>query len=158
MLTQVLHSIERRDHMAKGTSSPSGHSGDEQIRHLISNFVAAWNEHDAHSFAETFEEDADFTNVIGMDAHGRHAIEEFHAPVFATIFNKSHLTTADARARFIVPDIASVDVRWEMTGATERNGTPIPLREGLLHCIVRKQNEKWLIAVMHNQEFTPPRN
>jgi len=87
-------------------------SNDERgIRRLVPDLVVAWNAHDAHAFAEIFAEDADFTNVLGMGAHGRRAIEEFHAPMFAGIFKNSHLTSEDVKIRFLSPDIASVDVR-----------------------------------------------
>jgi hypothetical protein len=48
-----------------------------------------------------------------------------------------------------------VDIRWEMTGAIETDGTPIPIRKGLLNWVVTLRGERWLITVMHNQEFTP---
>jgi uncharacterized protein (TIGR02246 family) len=128
---------------------------EKPIQQLVSAFLSAWNQHDAHAFAETFAEDADFTNIYGVGASGRTAIEKFHAAVFETIFKQSHQTTTDVRIRFITPDIASVDVHWEMTGSTARDGTPIPIRKGLLNWIVTNRGGRWLITVMHNQELTP---
>lgn len=129
--------------------------GEEPIQQLVSAFVGAWNKHDVHAFAQTFAEDADFTNIRGVGAHGRTAIEQFHAPVFATIFKQSHQTATDISIRFLSPDVASVDVRWEMTGSTAPDGTPIPLRKGLLNWLVTNHGGRWLITVMHNQELTP---
>ena len=129
---------------------------DEQaVRHLVAEFVDAWNQHDAHAFAETFAEDGDFTNVRGDSAHGRKAVEAFHAPMFATRFKNTHQTADDAKIRFLTPDIASVDIRWEMTGATDAEGTPIPIRKGLLNWVVTRHADRWLIVVMHNQDLTP---
>jgi uncharacterized protein (TIGR02246 family) len=125
------------------------------IRHLVAEFVDAWNRHDAHAFSETFAEDADFTNVRGDSAHGRKAVEDFHAPTFATRFKSTHQTADDVKIRFLTPDIASVDIRWEMTGATDAEGTPIPIRKGLLNWVVTRHGERWLIVVMHNQDLTP---
>jgi uncharacterized protein (TIGR02246 family) len=134
-------------------------SSDAQgIHKLVSEFMEAWNRHDAHAFAETFAEDADFTNVAGVGAHGRHAVEDFHAPGFATRFKNTHQTARDVKIRFITPSIASVDVQWEMTDALETDGTPIPVRKGLLNWIATKQGDRWLITVMHNQELTPRKN
>jgi uncharacterized protein (TIGR02246 family) len=136
--------------------SASQASGDAQgIHKLVSEFMGAWNHHDAQAFAETFAEDADFTNVVGASAHGRHAVEDFHAPAFATRFKNTHQTAHDVKIRFITPSIASVDVQWEMTGAMDTDGTPIPVRQGLLSWIATKQGDRWLITVMHNQELTP---
>ncbi|HMB83834.1 MAG TPA: SgcJ/EcaC family oxidoreductase [Terriglobales bacterium] len=130
-------------------------TNDQGIQKLVASFMDAWNSHDAHAFAETFAEDADFTNVIGRSAHGRKAVEEFHAPMFATRFKNTHLTAGEVKVRTINPDIASVDVSWEMTGAIETDGTPLPTRKGLLNWVVTRHDDRWLIAVMHNQEFTP---
>jgi hypothetical protein len=60
------------------------------IEAVVAQFMDAWNHHDAHAFAALFTEDADFTNVRGTHAHGRKAVEEFHAPMFATSFKGSH--------------------------------------------------------------------
>ena len=59
------------------------------IAQAVANFVNAWNLHDAHAFAMTFTEDADFTNVAGTHANGRASVEAFHAPMFAGIFKDS---------------------------------------------------------------------
>jgi uncharacterized protein (TIGR02246 family) len=146
--------------LASAQSSPppadsSPETNDKLIQRLVSDFEEAWNKHDAHAFAETFAEDADFNNIFGVGDHGRHAIEQFHATRFQTMFKQSHQTATDIRTRYITPSIASVDIRWEMTGALAPDGTPIPLRSGLLNWLVTKQNGKWLITVMHNQELTP---
>ena len=92
---------------------------------------------------------------MGMSAHGRKAVEAFHAPMFASRFKDTHLSGTIAKLRMLTPKIASVDVSWEMTGALETDGTPLLLRKGLLNLIVSRHGDRWLIDVMHNQEFTP---
>jgi uncharacterized protein (TIGR02246 family) len=137
----------------------TGAGADEQaIRYVIDRFVDAWNRHDAKAFAAVFAEDADFTNVRGTGASGRQKIEEFHAPMFATIFSKSHQEYTDIKTRLIRPDVASVDVHWKMTGAIDAQGNPRPEREGLLSFVMAKNAGRWEIAVMHNLEITalPP--
>src|SRR5271170_7576829 len=84
---------------------------------ITDRFLAGWNTHDAHLFATAFALDADFTNVRGVGASGRGNIEQFHAQVFQKMFMQSHLTAEVKRIRFLKPDVAVVDVRWEMTGA-----------------------------------------
>jgi uncharacterized protein (TIGR02246 family) len=93
-----------------------------------------------------------------MSAHGRKAIEEFHAPIFATRFKDTHLTNTISKIRMLTPMIASVDVQWEMTGALDSDGSPIPLRKGLVNLVLSEHDGHWLITVMHNQEFTPRKN
>ena len=90
-------------------SYQAGAEHDEKaIRGLIDSFIDAWNRHDAHAFWTLFAEDADFTNWRGMGAKGRSKIEEFHAPIFATIFRNSHLGYTDSEIRFIRADVAAV--------------------------------------------------
>jgi uncharacterized protein (TIGR02246 family) len=137
----------------------SGREADQKaIRELMDRFVDAWNRHDAHAFAAVFAEDADFTNWRGVGASGRSKIEEFHAPVFATIFKKSHHKYDDVKTRFIRDDIAAVDVHWEMTGATDPHGNPRPDRQGLLSFVMAKDTGRWQIVVMHNLDLSalPP--
>ena len=121
-------------------------------------FEDAWNRHDAKAFAAVFAEDADFTNWRGSGASGRSKIEEFHAPMFATIFKNSHQKYTDIRTRFVRPDVAAVDVRWQMTGATDPQGNPWPERQGLLNFVMAKNGGQWQIVVMHNLDTSalPP--
>jgi len=127
---------------------------------VIDRFVDAGNRHDAKAFAAVFTEDADFTNVRGEGASGRSKIEEFHAPMFASIFKNSHQSYSAIKTRFIRPDVAAVDVHWEMTGATDAQGNPRPDHRGLLSFIMTKNAGQWQILVMHNLDLTalPPTN
>lgn len=124
------------------------------IEQTVANFLNAWNTHDVHAFAMTFTEDADFTNVLGVHAQGRANVETFHARVFDTVFKHSHQTAQIRSLRFLGPDLAAVDVDWQMTGVV-RNGIPVPRRKGLLDWIMAKQADgSWLIEIMHNTELT----
>lgn len=126
----------------------------DAIARTLQNFLNAWNAHDAQAFAMSFTEDADFTNVAGVHAHGRANVESFHAPIFATVFKHSHQTAQIRSIRFLAPGLAAVDVDWEMTGVV-RNGTPVPQRKGLLDWVMAKQADgSWLIEIMHNTELT----
>jgi uncharacterized protein (TIGR02246 family) len=126
------------------------------IEQTLAAFLAAWNAHDAHAFSLTFATDADFTNVMGVHARGRTAVESFHAPAFATVFKTSHLTGAVRSVRSLTPTLAAVDVDWQMTGMTAPNGTPRPSRTGLIDWIMEKQSSgNWLILVMHNTDLPP---
>ena len=128
-------------------------SEEASVRNVLAAFVEAWNKHDAEAFSMVFAEDADFTNVRGMSAHGRLEITKFHAPVFATTFKESQQKIVQARVRFIKPEVAAVDAWWEMTGARTRDGQEIPLRKGLLNLVMTKNDSHWLITVMHNMDL-----
>jgi len=130
---------------------------EDVIRKVLADFIASWNKHDARAFSMVFAEDADFTNVRGMSAHGRAEVEKFHAPLFATRFKDTHQKITDTKIRFIKPDVAAVDARWEMTGAKNPEGQDIPLRKGLLNFVMTKENDKWFITVMHNMDLPESR-
>lgn len=135
----------------RGQSSLTDKSKEEEgVRTALADFIEAWNRHDARAFSMVFAEDADFTNVGGLSAHGRAEVEKFHAPRFATTFKDTRQTITETKIRFIKPDVAAVDARWEMTGARSADGQDIPLRKGLLNFVMTKEGGKWFITIMHN--------
>lgn len=137
-----------------GEAKSTGSAKDEEgIRKVLADFVEAWNTHDAKAFSTVFAEDADFTNVRGMSAHGRVEVEKFHSPRFATTFKDTHQKMTKVKIRLIKADVAAVDEWWEMTGAKGPEGQDIPLRKGLLNFIMTKEGDKWLIMVMHNMDL-----
>ncbi len=135
-------------------------SGDEEsVRKVIAAFGEAFAKLDAHAFAMVFHEDADFTNVWGMTAHGRKAIEEFHRPLLEgdgagpiPSFKHAEFKVLDTKIRFLRSDVASVDVSWSQTGAVQ-NGQDMGPRKGLLMLVATKEREGWGIAVMHNMDL-----
>jgi uncharacterized protein (TIGR02246 family) len=114
-------------------------------------FADAWNAHDAHAFALTFASDADFTNALGVHVQGRPAVETLHAQVFAKIFKASHQTLQVRSVRLLTPEIAAVDIDWQMTGAVNPDGSSRPELRGLLSWVMQRQRDgSWLIAIFHN--------
>jgi uncharacterized protein (TIGR02246 family) len=134
-------------------TAPNREQDEKGVKQVLTGSVDAWNHRDAKAFTMAFAEDADFTNVVGMSAHGRTEIERFHAPMFATRFKDTHLTITDTKIRFITLDIAAVDAHCEMTGAKGRDGEDIPLRKGLLNFVVTRSNGQWLTTIMHNMDL-----
>ena len=132
------------------------HATKNAIEGLAAKLAAAWNSYDAQAFGALFAEDAEFTNVFGMMVKGRAGIEALHAPIFKTIFSDSTLTVTETRVGLIRLDVASVDVRWKMTGARDPLGNPWPEREGLMNWIVTRHHDGWLIDVSHNMDLPSP--
>jgi uncharacterized protein (TIGR02246 family) len=128
----------------------------QSMQKVLDDMSKAWDMHNAKEFSMLFSEDADFTNVRGMSAHGRTDIEKFHEKPFATWFKNSNLKITDKKIRFITADISSVDAWWEMTGAQTPDGKDIPLRKGLLNFIMTRGDDQWLIMVMHNMDLPLP--
>ena len=126
------------------------------INDLAARLELAWNQHDARAFAATFAEDADFTNVFGVALHGRAAIERSHANIFATMFKDSAITATVSHIRVIRPDVATVDLHWDMTGARDVRGNASPDRRGLMNLVATETAGIWSFAVFHNQDLPPP--
>ena len=131
-------------------------SAEQAITALTRDLVTAWNRHDPHAFAALFAENAEFTNVFGMVQNGRAGIEAGHAPIFKTMFKDSHLSVTETRVRLIRPDVASVDVKWQMTGARDPHGNPWPERAGLMNWIATRHGDRWLVDVSHNMDLPSP--
>ena len=86
-----------------------------------------------------------FTNDRGVGADGRYRIEQFHAQAFQKMFGKSHLSVEVKRIRFLKPDVAVGDVRWEMTGALTPDGTAAPNQTGLFALVFTTSGGPWVI-------------
>jgi uncharacterized protein (TIGR02246 family) len=138
------------------TSGTASAKAEERIKQTLNAFIDAWNRHDASAFSNVFTEDADFTNVFGKSATGRKEVENFHAPIFTTIFKNSHQAITKTKIRFIKPDVAAVDAWWEMEGVTDLDGKAMPARKGLLNFIMIPKGDTWLVAVMHNMDLPKP--
>ncbi len=127
-----------------------------QILSLVNAMVAAWNRHDAQAFAAVFAEDADFTNVFGIEAKGRARVESTHAVIFRTLFQDSVWTTAATKIRFLSQDIAVVDIRWHLEGSCDPQGNRVGSRHGLMSLVLRRESGRWQILVFHNQDLPSP--
>jgi uncharacterized protein (TIGR02246 family) len=146
--------------MAMPQNSSAGDAQDRAaIEKAVQNYMDQWNKHDVHAVAMTYTEDCDFVNNFGTLTHGRAGMEAMFGPFMTGVYSETHQTGQVRTVRFIKPDVAAVDVDWEMTGAKNQDGTVRPTRKGLHTLIMTKQSDgSWLIAVMHVHEFTntPP--
>jgi uncharacterized protein (TIGR02246 family) len=135
----------------------SAASDDSQFRPLLAAFLDGWNKHDPHAFAAIFATDAVVTTVGGNRVEGREALETYMRPSFTGPMFKDSVYSAEIKtARQIGPDIAVLDLDWEMTGARNRDGAPRPHRKGTLNWVVVKKDGHWEITSYHNSEFPQP--
>jgi len=135
-----------------GASEAKDHAA---IEKAVQNYMDTWNRHDVHAVAMTYTEDCDFVNNFGQLTHGRAGMEQMFGPFMTGVYSDTHQTGTVRTIRFLKPDVAAVDVDWEMTGAKNPDGTPRPTRKGIHSLIMTKQSDgEWLIAIMHVHEFT----
>lgn len=160
----ILHSPDRVHPLLAQQTEQSSRVGTDEaaIQDLVSRLVAGSNANDVKAFANVFAEDADFTNVVGQHAKGRASIEEFHAPYYSgprqpgrPSFINARLTAVESKIRFLRPDVAVVDIKWQQTGAISPKGHPWGPRTGLMNWVVTREKGMWAIAVMHNLQLTP---
>ena len=129
-----------------------------EIEKLVSRFQQAWNDHDFTAYAACFHDDAEFTNVFGLRRQGRAEIEDSHkTPTFLNMFNDSRYEANEVRVLLVRPDVAQIDVRWEMIGSRDPFGNAVPKRLGLLNLVATKERAgTWLFKVFHNQDLPSP--
>lgn len=144
--------------IAAGPQNPAGSTQDRDsaaIAKAIQNYMDSWNSHDVNAVAMIYTEDCDFVNNFGDVTHGRDGMEKTFGPFMTGVYSETHQTGAVKSIRYLKPDVAAVDVTWEMTGAKNQDGTMRPTRKGLHSLIMTKQGDgSWEIAVMHVHEYT----
>jgi uncharacterized protein (TIGR02246 family) len=137
--------------LAVGFSVPAvaQQQDDAAIRQVQVLQAAAWNHHDARTYANLFTEDGDAVNLVGWWWRGRPEIERKIREGFEFVFAQSTLTITDVDVRFLSPSMAVAHVRWTMVGAKTPPNMPEP-REGIQLQILTKQPTGWLIASFQN--------
>jgi uncharacterized protein (TIGR02246 family) len=133
---------------------PSNRDADSAaIKQCVAAWEDAWNHHDAHATAMRYVEDGDFSSTTGIPSHGWKELESHYNEIFTTFLKDAQRTDTVKSIRFLGPDIASVDIDWQMTGAKTRDGKDASNRKGLLTWIVTKHNGQWMITIYHESAF-----
>jgi uncharacterized protein (TIGR02246 family) len=146
--------------IASAAPQDSGQDKDRTaIEKSVQNYMDSWNTHDVQAVAMTYTEDCDFVNNFGSLTHGRAGMEATFGPFMSGVYSATRQTGTVRSIRFLKPDVAALDVDWEMTGAKNPDGSTRPTRKGIHSLVMIKQSDgSWLIAIMHVHEFTatPP--
>ena len=123
------------------------------IKQCVAAWEDAWNRHDAHATATAYVEDGEFSSTTGVPSHGWKELEAHYNEIFTTFLKDAHRTDTVRSIRFLTPEIATVDIDWQMTGAKTRDGKDAPNRKGLLTWVVTKHNGQWMITIYHESAF-----
>src|ERR1700680_1696029 len=133
---------------------PSKMDGDSAaIKQCVAAWEDAWNKHDAHATAMRYVEDGDFSSTTGIPSHGWKDLESHYNEIFTTFLKDAQRTDTVKSIRFLTPEIASVDIDWQMTGARTRDGKDAPNRTGLLTWIVTRHSGQCMITIYHESAF-----
>ncbi len=133
---------------------------EQQIKQVVAQFEGFWNRHEFSRTAELHTEDSVDVNVVGQ--RSTHTEIANLPPWFQKAFGGSTLHSTVVWIKFLKPDLAAVDVGWDMTGSRCPDGSDDAktqtYRKGLMSLIMTKQSGPWLIAVFHNMDLpvVPP--
>lgn len=114
---------------------------------LASSFSNAWNQHDMVGFGQLFDHDATFVNAGGQLFRGRDDIQQLHAAIHAGPYRNSALTVKVADAHSWSSDVIVAHLQCVLSG-DER--TPGETRRTLFTIVMKRRDDKWLIAAAHN--------
>ena len=127
------------------------------LSELVDTFVQGWNTGSGERLARAFAVDADFTNVIGLRAHGRDLIARGHDEILATVFRGTRLGAAINQIRGLRPDVAVVDVTLTLRGADGQPLAMFPAGQSSAGLVATRESGTWAIAVFRNMiPFTRP--
>lgn len=117
---------------------------------VIEAFRISLSQGDAKNFSDLFAEDADFTNWQDKSIHGRQKIYELHQTVFSNRPATRKNNVLGYSMRFLKPDIAAVEIRWDNIHTKGRDGTTVPNRDGVWVSTMTRENAKWYFKVVRN--------
>jgi len=120
------------------------------IKKIVTEFETVFNQKDAKETARFWAEDGDYINYLGVLLHGRDEIEKYFQTTFAWYYQTAQNKLFEPNIRFLKTDVAAVDVKWEMTGATSADGKPKAAFKGIMVWTMTKENGDWFIKIMHN--------
>jgi uncharacterized protein (TIGR02246 family) len=128
-----------------------GRSEDENaIRQIEQRWDEAWNRHDATALAALLSEDVDFVTVMGGWYKGRVDFEQRMVQTHQGPFRTSKRNTTDVSIKFLTPEIAVVQARWQMSGLYNADGTLRDPWEGIITRVVQKIGTEWTVVAAHN--------
>ena len=129
---------------------------EDAIRALERRQESAWNEHNAHAYAQLFTADADTVNVLGWWWTSRAELEEKLDRGFRFVFARSKLSIEEVSVRYLSSEVAIAHVRWSMSGAAspDGSGSLVPQR-GIQTQTLYKAAHGWLIAAFQNCNSVP---
>jgi len=125
------------------------------IRHVVAQMEAHWNDGDGHAFADLFTADAHFVTIAGQHVNGRKAIAEGHQQIFDTIYKNSQNTAMSTGVRFVRADVALAYVHWHLRFWQENGWSD---RQAMSTLVLVKQTEpvEWQITSFHNTPIVTP--
>jgi len=128
---------------------------DAAITRVVAQYADYWNRHEFARTAELRTADSENVNVVGQRS-SRADITNGGPSYYQQAFGNSTIHDTVVSIKYLKPDVAAVDVAWEMTGAKCPDGSDAAYRVGLKSLVMTKVHDQWLIAVFHNMDLPTP--
>ncbi|MEO6259550.1 MAG: SgcJ/EcaC family oxidoreductase [Thermoanaerobaculia bacterium] len=125
------------------------------LRRLPVAFCEAWAKHDGHELAKVMADDVDFVTVGGTWLRGRADFETYHSRLLSGRFQQSTNRLLKSDVRFLGSKTAVVHWTWSIQGDSDPDGTPRPLRFGLMTMLAEKRHHRWQVAAAQNTNAAP---
>lgn len=124
------------------------------IRAIIAEQVTAWDAGDGTRYANHLAPEASFTNLFGMVMYGASAFAKRHTEILSTFYKGTTKKHVVRRIRFLVPDVAIVDIDNEVHGVRSMPaGITVPsngvVKTQLMEVFVRRDGQ-WWVEAYHN--------
>lgn len=125
------------------------------IERLDSEFVAAWNAHDAKKMAAVWADDGDLINPFGQKASGRAAIEKFFEAEQAGVMKGTTYAIESTSVRELDRNTAFGDWEAVVTGMTGPDGKALPPFRHHVSSVFEMKGGHWKAAAVRAYEFKP---
>ena len=133
--------------IAGGAPQNSQDADRAAIDKAVQGYMDSWNTHNVHASGDDVHGGLRLRQQFWRRDAWPRGMEKTFGPFMTGVYSETHQTGNVKSIRFLKPDVAAVDVDWEMTGAKNQDGTVRPTRKGLHSLIMTKQADgSWLIA------------
>jgi uncharacterized protein (TIGR02246 family) len=151
----ILFDDESRFYPGGSSMTTVPETDEAAIKDVVASLRDCWNRHDMHAFAQLFDQDADFVNVIGAWWKGRSEIRQAHEDSHATMFKDSTVSVLETSVRFLKPDVAVARTLWELVGMIAPQGDVVAPRNGIWTNVLVKDDGRWAIVASQNTDIVP---
>ena len=122
----------------------------EGINNLVNKWESYWNSHNMDSMGTLLRDDVDFVNVAGQWLKGKKQTVAVHKERHLVVFKASIWKTDSINIKYVKPDLSIIHIGWGITGDVDPDGKPRTPRHGIFTWVVIKENNQWVILVVHN--------
>lgn len=129
-------------------------SDTEEILNIIEQFQSTWSKKDISGMMSLFTEDAEFTDIIGQIARGKDMVKLMHEQVFQHVMKGAVLNIYSVYMREVGNDLILVTGKWNTEKHEDFEGKEMPLREGVIQFMCKKQGSEWKISLVYNTDMS----